>query len=144
MSGSRSIKIVLGTVAALSVGLGVLAFRNYSHAETKLRAEFVEAQRIGATATPEQCVDATVRWYDQCDAMQTLCDMSVSRYMQGCLRAADRTAFCAKLPPETRATTYGFHECEARGITRKTRARWKACGLTYRTIVNECTATARK
>lgn len=135
-SGSRSARWVLIVVFALSTMLGALAFWRYRVSEAALRADLASFARRGAGLSVEQCVDAVIAWNSNCRAIIGLCDASVSRMTNACLKAADRQVYCRQLAPgETADTRFGKVPCARRQV--KGRAK-KACAAAYRMIAARC------
>lgn len=125
---------VVATLLAISSLLGVLAFYRYSQSERALVAALTAMAGRAASLDVEGCVDETLAWNKRCEAMKTLCDASVPRMMETCLRGADRSRRCRELGERVMATQYGVAECKARGRTRRD----KPCALSYRAIASHC------
>lgn len=132
----RSARLVLLVVFSLSSVLGVLAYWRYQQSERFIRGSIAAFGVRGAKATVEQCVDQVVVWTESCRAMIGLCDASVSRMMNACLKGQDRSQACAAiLPNATADTRFGHEACIKRGVTRRTK---KACAAAYRMIAAHC------
>jgi hypothetical protein len=125
---------VVAALLAIASLLGVLAFYRYSQSERALVAELTAMAKRAASLDVDGCVSETLAWNKRCEAMKTLCDASVPRMMETCLRGADRSSRCRALGDRVMATQYGVAECKARGRTRRD----KPCALSYRAIASHC------
>ncbi|MCA9695798.1 MAG: hypothetical protein KC636_39840, partial [Myxococcales bacterium] len=93
-----SLRLVLGSVAVISIIMGVLAFRVYSRSERQISGAIETFMADGRELTADQCVTRVVDWYFQdCDANLVMCADSVTRAMGACLGAQDRTRECELL-----------------------------------------------
>jgi hypothetical protein len=89
----------------------------------------------GTPPSPEDCVDRVLRWRDHCEAMQSLCDASVPRMMEACLRCSDQGGYCRGLGSAFMATQFGVPQCRERKLDRPHK---KICALSYRAIATHC------
>ncbi len=133
---------ILVVAAIIFVGaiMGAFVYRSFAYSSAILerdRKAFIDA---GLALDAEACLDRTLEWYARCDVMKALCDASVPRMLKTCLAGADRSLYCKGLGDKVRSTRFGYHECENRGLTRRTPA-WKACAVSYRAIANFCETT---
>lgn len=136
--------LVVGILFALSVAVGILAYSRFITSDRRLRADLGRLAAEGRKLSVEGCVDATIRWSTRCAAMKSLCDATTPQMMARCLGARDRTEYCRSLGDAGRDTHFGFKECKARGVNRKTK---KTCAIAYRAIRSHCDgvlASARK
>lgn len=132
---SNSWKIVVAVLFALSTVIGVLAYWRFIVSDRFLREDLEKMARVGRSLSVEQCVDATVAWAGTCRAMKSLCDATGPQLMRTCLAARDRSDYCNHLGDRAKETHFGFKECKARKVTRKTK---KACAAAYRAIASHC------
>lgn len=127
--------LVIGVLLLVATVVGVLSYWRFIVSDRHLRADIARMERRGASIGVEQCIDEVVRWAGRCKAMKSLCDAEAPRLADVCLAARDRSAYCAQLGDRHRETSFGFKECQARKVTRKTK---KACATAYRAIANHC------
>lgn len=132
---SGSWKIVVAVLFALSIVIGVVAYWRFIVSDRFLRDDLEQMAQRGRSLSVEQCVDATVEWAGSCRAMKSLCDATGPQLMRTCLAARDRSEYCDSLGDRARETRFGFKECKARKVTRKTK---KACAAAYRAIASHC------
>jgi len=126
---------VLLSLGALATGMGAVAYRNYARSESYLAASYERMRLRGAGLDVEGCVDETLAWTRDCEAMKSLCDASMPHVLQICLGAAERTAYCAAVRTRSSDTRFGFAECKARALDRN---ETKSCGICYRSIDAYC------
>lgn len=135
LPGRRSGLLVVGLLIAAGLAAGAVAYRQLVASEHELSAALSKLRQQGAGLTVDGCVDAVIDWHGHCDAMKSLCDQMVPRFMDACLTAADRGAYCAGLGSRGADTRFGVAECRARGGDRDTK---KACAAVYRVIDGHC------
>jgi hypothetical protein len=133
--GGRSGLLVVAILIGAGLATGALAYQHLATSERVLTRELDAMRAQGAGLDVEGCVDAVVRWHATCAAMKSLCDQSVPRFMDACLSAGDRSAYCEALGPLSADTRFGVAECKARGGDR---AETKACTLAHRVIDGHC------
>lgn len=136
--------LVVGILLALSVVVGVVAYSRFIRSDRHLRTDLERLAAEGKELSVEGCVDATIRWSTRCEAMKSLCDATTPQIMARCLGARDRSKYCRSLGESGRDTRFGYKECKARGVNRKTK---KTCAIAYRAIRSHCDgvlASARK
>jgi hypothetical protein len=131
---SRTNQIVL-VIFGCSVIIGIFAYRQYVVSKNFLQADKAYFQSIGKTINSEGCVDEIVHWYSNCKAMKSLCDVSTPKMMDFCLLGQPRKDDCNRYGPNTSDTHFGYPQCQARNVTRKTK---KPCALAYRVIDKHC------
>jgi len=160
-SSGPSLKLVFGLLTVVTVVVGVLGYRRYANSERWVAEGIAEMNRTGAELEPEGCIDATVRWYNECDQQQAnaaVCLQGVSLLMFHCLDAADRQQTCelyldpdsaVHLPTEDmrerarKAETAGesgrwvYGRCDERGMACVNK-RECACAEAYRAIDSFC------
>lgn len=127
--------LVVSILFGLSVAIGLVAYWRFIVSDKYLRADLHRLGEQGKKLDVEGCVDATLEWARHCKAMKSLCDATTPEMMGKCLAARDRSAYCKKLGDTGKDTHYGYKECKARGVTRKTK---KTCSIAYRAIVTHC------
>ncbi len=129
-SDGPSLKLVFGLVAVVTVVVGVLGYRRYANSERWVAEGIAEMDRIGAELEVEGCVDASLRWYAECDQQQTnaaVCLQGVSIVMFHCLDARDRGDACEQyLDPDSpvRQPTEGMRERARKAETAGESGRW--------------------
>lgn len=128
-------RLVIGLLLLLSAVVGVVAYWRFIVSDRYLRADLNRLSTRGKRLSVEGCVDATVTWASRCQAMKSLCDATGPEMMTRCLAANDRTAYCARLGRTGADTHFGFKECKARHVNRKTKS---ACADAYRAIATYC------
>lgn len=133
--GRRTGLRVVALLVIVGAIFGVLAYRNLVLSEKELTRDLAAMKRQGAALDVDGCVDAVIAWHDHCGAMKSLCDQMVPRFMDACLVAGDRVAYCAALGERSRDTRFGFQECKARAGDRDDK---KACAVIYRVIDGHC------
>lgn len=134
-------KSVLLCIFGLALIIGCLGYWRFIVSDRFLRDDVLSMQKQGKTLSVEGCVDAVVLWASRCRAMKSLCDATAPRMMDVCLAAGNRSAYCRKLGQSGNDTHFGFEECRARKVKRKTK---KACASAYRAIANHCEYTGTK
>jgi hypothetical protein len=135
-SRGRSARLILLIMLSISLALGVLAYWRYQQSEHFIRGSMTAFERRGTEASVEQCVDEVISWTEECSAIIGLCDASVSRMMNACLRGQDRSRYCAGVPSSATADTrFGYPECKRRGVKGRTK---KACAAAYRMLAAHC------
>jgi len=134
----------LGLVAFMAVGSAALAgfaVYNYHRSNAYLKRVLVDMRRTGARTTAEGCVDHILAWRKTCPLSRVLCDNFAPRAMKICLQARDRTGYCRSLPPLRGTTRFGYRDCVARKMTRKTR---NACAAAFRMLDQYCRGITAK
>jgi hypothetical protein len=132
----------LGVMLALlsaAGALGVVAYWRFVESERALGADLARMARRAPLLGVEGCVGEVLAWNGACAAMKSLCDATVPRMMETCLRGVDRSADCAVYAQRVMATSFGVGECRARGRGRRD----KPCALAYRSIAAHCLAVAQ-
>lgn len=137
MAGARKNRawLVVSVLFALSVVIGVVAYWRFIASDRYLRADLKRLAAQGKQLTVEGCVDATLAWGRSCKAMKSLCDATAPEMMGKCLAARDRSSYCRRLGTTGHDTHFGFKECKARGVDRKSK---KTCATAYRAIATHC------
>jgi hypothetical protein len=160
-SDGPSLTLVFGTLAIVTLIVGIFGYRRYANSERWVAEGVARMDRVGATLEPEGCVDEAVSWYGECDqqgANAAVCLQGVSILMFHCLDARERQATCelyldpsspVRQPSESmreRARTpekagesgrWVYGRCEERGMT-CTNKRECACAEAYRAIDSFC------
>jgi hypothetical protein len=133
-----SLRAVFVGLSLVSVLMGVLAYYRYSQSEKSIMPAMPELEVIGATATPEQCVDAVLAWHAKCEGLHFLCNNAVPEAMFHCLKAQDRKKDCAELKPdEVSKGQWVFYKCKDRNTMCK-RTKQCACADAYRAFDSFC------
>lgn len=132
-----SLRLVLGLLSVLVLGMGVLAYHRYSVSENHFAVVLDEMSRDGASLDTEGCVGAVLKWHATCEANKPLCDNGVPRVMTHCLAAADRTPTCESLDLSSASAQWVYHQCQDRGTPCQDRKKCP-CADAYRTIDSFC------
>ena len=128
---------IVGALFAASFAIGVVAYARYVSSEKALTADLAAIADKGKALSVEQCVDEVLAWHARCEAMKSLCDLSIPRMMFECLKAQDRAPYCDGLTRTTEETTFGVAECKARGAYSERTTR-NVCATAYRSIDAHC------
>lgn len=152
---------MFGLLAIVTVLVGVLGYRRYANSERWVAEGVAQMDRVGAELEADGCIDATVKWYGECDQHQAnaaVCLQGVSILMFHCLAARDRQQTCelyldpasaVHQPTESmrerarRPETAGesgrwvYARCEERGLACINK-RECACAEAYRAIDSFC------
>jgi len=131
---------VIALIFSFSSIIGIVAYSKYVSSEKTLLQNFNKMSSLGKTASVETCVDHVLNWRKTCQAMKSLCDVSVPRMMGACLGSQNRKPYCNQLGTTSSDTHFGYKECQARKVNKKTK---KACALSYRVIDNHCKTLER-
>lgn len=137
MAGARKNRawLVVAILFGLSVAIGVVAYWRFIVSDRYLRDDLRRLADQGKQLTVEGCVDATLAWGRSCKAMKSLCDATTPEMMGKCLAARNRESYCRRLGTTGHDTRFGFKECKARGVDRKSK---KTCAIAYRAIADHC------
>lgn len=134
--GMRFVFMLLGVAFIL----GVFLFFKYAYSQNTITKSFAKMQEIGKTLTIEGCAQKNMEWYQSCDALQQLCDQSVSDMMRVCLVNGDKNAQCASYGDQIYGYNFGAQEC-APYLKKKNLK--KACADTYQSIADFCKAVRK-
>lgn len=133
-----SLRTVIVMLSILSVVMGTLAYYRYSQSEKSIMSGMPELERLGATSTPEQCIDSVLEWHSRCEGLSFMCNNTVPEAMFHCLKAQDRTAECAALKPdEVSKGQWVFYKCKDRNTMCK-RTKQCPCADAYRAFDSFC------
>ena len=135
---TRRGRIALGLVGGLlvlSLGFGLLGWRNFHRASDHLEAVKARLARQGRGLDAQGCIGAVLAWRKRCAVTKSLCDAFAPRVMRSCLAARDRSAYCRTLTKLPGTTHFGYRDCQRRGVTRKTK---KACAAAFRMLHIHC------
>ncbi|MBK8482680.1 MAG: hypothetical protein IPL40_16200 [Proteobacteria bacterium] len=138
--GDRSLRWLLATIGLLSILLGGFSYWRYRQAEVELRAALVTLGQRGTQVSAEGCIDAALQWTQHCSALLDLCDASVSRVVNACLRATDRSADCRALGQTIEDPRVVFRRCAKHGA--HGRRGNKNCVEAYRMLAASCRSGA--
>ena len=130
-SGTKMVFFILGC----SILLGIYAFYQYRQSEKFLLAQMKKVETAEPATSPLECLDRTIDFAQNCQAMETLCKASVSRYMAICLSHAPTENFCKTLGDKPKTTHFGYQGCHKRKLVGLPK---KACAIAYRTIERHC------
>ncbi|MBL4685810.1 MAG: hypothetical protein JKY37_14540 [Nannocystaceae bacterium] len=132
-----SLRLVFGIIGVLVVCLGITAYWRYTVSENWFATSLPKLSETGEHVDTEGCVDAVLRWYDNCAANKALCDNGVPRAMTHCLMAADRAPTCEELGDRPAKAQWVFKSCLDRGTPCKSRKKC-ACANAYRALDSFC------
>lgn len=127
--------VIVTALLALSTGFGIMAYRNYDRSEKHLIGALEDFSRKGAGLDAIQCVDEVLNWAPHCDAMKDLCDASVPRLMDRCLKARGRAEDCSAWAAKSEDPKFVFSACRERGVAKYMK---KTCGNAYKAIGQYC------
>ena len=126
---------VVGGLFILSLVLGILVFRNYMQSEKLVTTDLNYLKLKAPSLTIEQCAQNNMSWYLKCDAMEEICDDTVTRMMKVCLVLGDKSAQCSAYGKEIYGYNFGAAQCKPYF---KKRNQKKACADTWQTIADYC------
>lgn len=132
-----SLRLVLGLLSILAVGMGVLGYYRYAVSEDHFAVVLQKMSTEGASLDTEGCVDAVLTWHETCEANKPLCDNGIPRVMTHCLAAADRTQTCESLDLSSASAQWVYGQCLDRGTPCQDRKKCP-CADAYRTIDSFC------
>lgn len=132
-----SLRLVLGVIAALVVGLGVVGYRQLVRSRDHFAETTAKMGVLGKQVDTEGCVSAVLEWHADCEANKPLCDNGVPMVMTHCLLGSDRSLYCDELDLSSAKAQWVFDKCEARG-DRCSNRKSCACASAYRAIDSFC------
>jgi len=135
-SGPR-LWVVLGSIAVLSVVLGVFAYWRYVVSERHFARTVVEMDEQGKRLDVDGCIAAVLAWHKRCEANKSLCDQGVPRVMMHCLRGQDRKNDCSELDVSAATAQWVFNRCKDRGTPCANRKSCP-CADAYRALDSFC------
>lgn len=135
-SGMRMI-VFLFMIALL---LGIIFLFVYVRSERKIIKSYTTMQKIAPTLTIDGCVQENMKWYRSCDALQQLCDKSVSQMMRVCLVNGIKNDDCKQYGDDIYHYNFGAKECQ-QFLNQKPLK--KACADTYQTVADFCKAVRK-
>jgi hypothetical protein len=138
-SSNFGLWVVLG-LFALAFALGFLVFKNYMRSETSVTSALSDLKQKAPSMSIEQCAQNNMEWYLKCDAMQQICDDTVTRMMKVCLVLGDKSAQCSSFGNEIFGYNFGVKQCAP---YLKIRNQKKACADTWQTIADFCKSTQK-
>lgn len=124
----------------ISLILSIFLFFVYRRSETDMAKNFAEMQKIGHTLTIEGCIQKNMEWYKSCDALQQLCDQSVSQMMRICLVNGNKNSQCTAYGNEIYGYNFGAKECVPYFSQKNLK---KACADTYQSVADFCKAVRK-
>ena len=86
--------ILLSGLALLIIGFGIISFKNYIKSENELRPEYALLKEKGQNYSIPECRDHILNWFENCQAMKKLCEVSVIKLMNLCLLQKNRHSEC--------------------------------------------------
>ncbi|MES2614267.1 MAG: hypothetical protein V4591_02510 [Bdellovibrionota bacterium] len=137
--GDLGIPFIIGLFVLAAV-LGWVVFRNYIQSEKSVTAALSQIKIDAPNLTIEQCAQKNIEWYLHCDAMQQICDDTVSRMMKVCLVLGDKASQCSVYGNEVLGYNFGAEQCKPYF---KNRNQKKACADTWQAIADFCKAVAK-
>ncbi len=132
-----SLRLVLGVIAALVVGLGIVGYRQLVVSRDHFAKATAQMGVLGKQVDTEGCVSAVLEWHGDCEANKPLCDNGVPMVMTHCLLGADRSQYCDALDLSSSKAQWVFSKCEERGSECSNRKSC-ACASAYRAIDSFC------
>ena len=96
-SSARGLRWLFIALASTSILVGVFSYWRYANSEQWVVEGIAQMNTLGPGLDVEQCVDASVEWYDACDqhdANAAVCLQGVGIVMQHCLSARERDQTC--------------------------------------------------
>jgi len=133
-----SLRLVLLSMTAVALFMGVFAFYRYTTSEREIMAGMAEVEQKGVTLDSEGCIDHVLAWHKQCDALSVMCNDAVKIAMFHCLEARDRAQDCGKLNPDVVSKgQWVFKVCKDRGTECRIRKQC-ACADAYRALDSFC------
>lgn len=124
----------------LSVILGVVVFKNYSHSAKVITSSLDLMQKQAQQLSIEDCAHQTITWYAQCDAMQQMCDDTVSRMAKVCLSNGSKEKQCEKYGSQVHGYNFGAEQCAP---YMKNKTMKKACADTWQAVADYCKAAEK-
>jgi hypothetical protein len=95
----------------------------------------IRVQTVGPGASPTQCLEMTMNLFHGCEAMASLCQATVPRWMGLCLSRINTALYCEEVRQESQTAHFGFQTCKDLGYTRASK---KACADSFRAIERHC------
>lgn len=138
--GDLGIPFVIGLFVLAGV-LGVVVFRNYIQSEKVVTSALSQLKDEAPKLTIEQCAQRNMDWYIKCDAMQQICDDTVTRMMKVCLVNGDKVSQCTAYGDEVLGYNFGAAQCKPYFKNHNYK---KACADTWQTIADFCKAVTKK
>ena len=132
-----SLRLVAGSIAALAIVLGVLAYWRYTVSERHFATALAQMDAVAPTLDTEGCVTEVLTWHRTCEANKPLCDDGVPRVMTHCLMGADRAEYCKGLDLSSAKAQWVFEKWRVRG-NECTNRKSCACADAYRAIDSFC------
>jgi hypothetical protein len=138
--GDLGIPVVIG-LFVLAFVLGIIVFRNYMQSEKIVTLSLSQMQADAPHLSIEQCAQRNMEWYTHCDAMEQICDDTVSRMIKVCLVLGDKKNQCSAYGDEVFGYNFGAKQCQPYF---KNRNQKKACADTWQNIADFCKTFAKK
>lgn len=138
--GDLGIPFLIG-LFALSIVLGVVVFRNYTHSEMEVTHALADMQMQAPKLSIEQCAQKNMEWYLSCHAMQQICDDTVSRMIKVCLVNGEKMDQCTVYGDDVFGYNFGAQQCAP---YLKNRNQKKACADTWQAIADFCKVKSKK
>lgn len=140
MRDGPSLRLVLGSAAALSVLFGVLAYKRYAQSEAYISESRKVLEEKGASLDAEGCIDAVIDWHEGCEANDTnqaVCTHAVKIEMFHCLKGRDRSETCEDYSEMPDKGKWVYKACEDRDM-RCLNKRECPCAEAYRALESFC------
>jgi hypothetical protein len=97
-------------------------------------------QQESLSYTIEECAENVISWYSHCDAMQQMCDDTVTRMAKVCLSNGDKALQCVKYGEEVHGYNFGMLQCSP---YLKNKPMKKACADTWQAVADYCKAAEK-
>lgn len=120
--------------------LGVVVFNNYTYSAKVITTSLNKIQQHASEYTIEDCAKNVITWYSKCDAMQQMCDDTVTRMAKVCLSNGDKALQCQKYGEEVHGYNFGAVQCAP---YLKNKAMKKACADTWQAVADYCKAAEK-
>lgn len=124
----------------IAFALGVVFLFVYVRSENQMTKSFSQMQKNAPELTIDGCIQENMKWYQSCDALQQLCDNSVSKMMRVCLVNGNKNSECEKYGDAIYGYNFGANECQ---IFSKNKPLKKACADTYQSVADFCKAVRK-
>ncbi len=137
--GDLGIPFVIGLFVLASV-LGIVVFKSYIQSEKTVTLALSQLKTEAPNLTIEQCAQRNMEWYLHCNAMQQICDDTVSRMMKVCLVLGDKIGQCGAYGEDVYGYNFGAKQCQP---YLKNKNHKKACADTWQTLADFCKAAKK-
>ena len=123
------------SIFTVSTSLGIFGYKRYIDSEKIILESLKEFDNLGKIFQSEECITEILKWNKSCLAMKSLCDHSVPRLMNVCLKSQNRFDECQKFVNIDSDSKVGVTECNQRGVLKKEK---KNCTTAYMVWKDYC------